>query len=343
MTWGPQARLMRAGRTATPAAFRDPSALVYHPQYPPLVSLAEVTGLEVVGAPDDPRCGRSFHVFFFAAFLALLHRAVLLLARDAPVAAGVVALAATTPFLAFANDGGAAGSYSDLPLAALLGAGLLASLAGRSAVSGLATGLLLAGAALTKNEGLPLAAGLAVVGTALSLAGLRTVPVAIRVRRLVDLAARALPAAIVLFGAVALLQAWRAAIPNRYDEAYGEALRTLEIDAGLFGRRIVSVAPRLAADLVSPASWGATWPLLGLLVLLAPGVFRRRAALAATGLALGPVAIGLAAYAIAADPAGLANATWARFLVQGAFGTFLLLGLLASRGRPRPTPGRASG
>lgn len=343
MTWAPQARLMRAERTATPAAFREPLALVYHPQYPPLVSLAQVAGLEVASAPDDPRCGRSFHVFFFATFLALLHRAVRLLARDAVIAAGVVALAATTPFLAFANDGGAAGSYSDLPLAAFLGAGLLAALAGRSAASGLATGLLLAGAALTKNEGLPLAAGVALAAAALALAGLRRDPAAARARRLAALVARALPAAVVLFGAVALLHAWRAEIPNRYDEAYGEALRTLRIDAALFGRRVVSVAPQLAAELVSPGSWGAAWPLLALLVLLSPGVFRRRVTLAAAALALGPVAIGLAAYAIAADPAVLATATWRRFLVQGSFGTFLLLGLLASGAGKRPTLARASG
>jgi hypothetical protein len=331
MTWAPQVRLMRAERTATPAAFRDPWVWVTHPQYPPLVSLVQVTGLEVVGAPVDERAGRTVFPLFFAAFLALLHRTARLLSRSTRAAAVAAALAAMTPFLAFSDHGGAKGAYADVPLAAFLGGALAVLLCGGlRSCAGPAGGLLLAGAVLTKTEGIPLAAGLSVLVLLVAVAGLRKRPRAVRRARVLRMLRSALTAAVLLGASVALLHAWRAGIPNRYTEDYGSVLATTRLEPGDVGNKLASVAPFLASGLFDVTKWGLLWPLLFTLSLLRPGALRRRAALAAGGLVLGPVAIALAAYGVHWNPLALADVTWDRFLVQGAFGTFLLLGLVAA-------------
>ncbi len=331
MTWAPQSRLMREERTATPAAFRDPWVWVSHPQYPPLVSLVQVTGLEVVSAPVDERAGRAVFPLFFGAFLALLHRTVRLLTRSVRAAAVTAALAAMTPFLAFSDHGGARGAYADVPLAALLGGALAVLLCGglRSG-AGLAGGLLLAGAALTKNEGIPLASGVSVLLLLVAIAGLRARPRAVLRARAFRALSTAVEAAALLGASIALLHAWRAEIPNRYDEGYGAILAGTRIEAAEIVGKLATVAPSLASGLLDVKKWGLLWPLLVALALARPGVLRRRAALAAGGFLLGPVAIALAAYAVHFNPLYLSDVTWDRFLVQGAFGTFLLLGLVAA-------------
>ncbi|HYN41027.1 MAG TPA: hypothetical protein VE129_04555 [Thermoanaerobaculia bacterium] len=340
MTWVPQVRLMRAERTATPAAFRDPWVWVTHPQYPPLVSLVQVTGLEIVDAPVDERAGRVVFPLFFAAFLALLHRTARLLTRSARAAAVAAALAAMTPFLAFSDHGGAKGAYADVPLAAFLGGALAVLLCGglRSG-AGLAGGLLLAGAVLTKTEGIPLASGLSVLLLLVAVAGLRRRPRAVRRARALRMLRSALAAAVLLGASIALLHAWRAEIPNRYTEDYGAILAATRLEAREIGSKLATVAPSLAAGLFDVTKWGLLWPLLVTLSMVRPGALRRRAALAAGGLVLGPVAIALAAYAVHWNPISLADVSWDRFLVQGAFGTFLLLGLVAA---PQTEAPRAS-
>lgn len=331
MTWAPQVRQMRAERTATPAAFRDPWVWVTHPQYPPLVSLVQVTGLEIVDAPVDERAGRAVFPLFFAAFLALLHRTIRLLTRSARAAAVTTVLATMTPFLTFADHGGAKGSYADVPLAAFLGGALAVLLCGglRSG-AGLAGGLLLAGAVLTKTEGVPLASGLSVLLLLAAAAGLRKRPRAARRARALRALRSAFAAAVLLGASVVLLHAWRAEIPNRYTEDYVEILATTRLEAAMIAGRLATVTPLLAAGLVDVKKWGLLWPILLVLVLLRPEALRRRAALAAGGLLLGPAAIALAAYAVHWNPRYLADVTWDRFLIQGAFGTFLLLGLVAT-------------
>ena len=74
-----------------------------------------------------------------------------------------------------------------------------------------------------------------------------------------------------------------------------------------------------------------------------PRALRSPAGVAAAMLAVAPVALGSTAYLVHWDPVGLMDTTFDRFLVQGSFGTFLLLGLLASGAGKRPTPARASG
>jgi hypothetical protein len=196
--------------------------------------------------------------------------------------------------------------------------------------AGLAGGLLLAGAVLTKNEGIPLASGLSVLLLLVAIAGLRERPRAVVRARAFRVLHTAVEVAALLGASIALLHAWRAEIPNRYDEDYGAILAGTRIEAAEIVGKLATVAPSLASGLVDVKKWGLLWPLLVALALVRPGVLRRRAALAAGGFLLGPVAIALAAYAVHFNPLYLSDVTWDRFLVQGAFGTFLLLGLVAA-------------
>ncbi len=329
MTWNPQARLIRFDRTATPDSFTDPWVWVSHPQYPPLVALVQVTGLEIVSAPEDERAGRGVHPFFFVALLAVLYRTLRVLSKGGQAAAISTSLAAMTPFLAFNTHGGAAGAFSDVPLAAFLGGGLAILLCGGVRVrAGASAGLLLAAAVLTKNEGFPLVLGLlAVVGVS---AGRdfwvrRGSGRGLRLRKAV--AASLLIAAFVGASAV-LLHEFKAQIPNRYDEDYRTLVTQGRLDPPVMARKALSVVPFLLSRFVSVRDWGILWPLIGLLALLHPRVLARRASLAAGALALAPIGLGFAAFAVHWDPVELARVTVDRFLVQGSFGAFLLLGLL---------------
>jgi hypothetical protein len=242
-----------------------------------------------------------------------------------------------TPFLAFSDHGGAAGVYADVPLAALLGGAFAVLLCGGlGGGAGLAGGLLLAGAALTKNEGVPLASGAAVLVLIVAVAGSWGRTRAVRRARARRVLRTAVAAAALLGASVALLHGWRAGIPNRYDEDYGALLAGTRLEAATIAGRFAAVTPSLVSGLVDVKKWGLLWPALVVLALVRPGDARRRAALAAAGLLLGPVAIALAAYAVSWNPLALADVTWDRFLVQGAFGTFLLAGLLATQAPPRP-------
>ncbi|MBK9373305.1 MAG: hypothetical protein IPN03_06135 [Holophagales bacterium] len=337
MTWSPQARLMRFGGTATPGAFTDPWVWVSHPQYPPLVALVQVTGLEVVSAPEDQRAGRAVHPLFFVALLAVLFRTVRVLTISGLAAAAGTSLAAMTPFVAFETHGGAAGAFSDVPLAAFLGGGLSVLLCGGARFrASVAAGLLFAAAVLTKNEGLPLVLCLLGVAGAVELHALwarRGTAFRARLRRA---ATAFLLAAVFVGGSVALLHAFRSEIPNRYDEDYGSLVSQMRLEPAVMARKVSSVVPYFLSRLVSVRSWGILWPLLALLALLQPRVLARRAAVAAGALTVAPIGVGFVAFAVHWDPVGLAQVTIDRFFVQGSFGTFLLLGLLLAEGLRSP-------
>lgn len=344
MTWIPQARLIRAGETATPGAVTDRWTWVSHPQYPPCLALVQVAGQEIVSAPDDERAGRGVHPLFFVSFLVVLHRAIRVLTLSAPAAAAAASLAAMTPFLAFETHGGAAGAYADVPLAAFLGAGLAVLLCGgRRSASGIAAGLLLSGAVLTKREGAPLVAGLLAVVLVLALASRTGRDRAARRARLRRIAAVAIPLALLVAATTALLVAYRSRIPNRFDEDYAAIVAKADLSPSVLARKAAAVLPQAAAKLVAVRAWGLLWPLVAVLLLLRPRALRSPAGVAAAMLAVAPVALGSTAYLVHWDPVGLMETTFDRFLVQGSFGTFLLLGLLASGAGKRPTPARASG
>lgn len=322
MTWLPLARYMRQERTVLPTALTDLTWDVSHPRYPPLVPLLQVSAQEVFDVdPLDERFPRTVYAAFLPAFLLVLSGLARRVAGVRASAAAVV-LAATTFALTFESHGGPIGAYSDFPLAAFAGAGgaLLVLSRGRDAAIG---GLLLAAAALTKNEGALLAAGTVAVA---ALHGLRRkhAPVFQRLRP-------ALVAGALLVPALAALLAWKSQIPNRADEAYLSFTRPLPGPAELV-TAAKRLAPVLFTETFSPRHWGLGTLLLLALLLLAP-LGRRRPhlglVLALTSL---PPAIALAAYAVHFDPPLIAGATWTRFLTQASFPALLALALLAREG-----------
>jgi hypothetical protein len=238
------------------------------------------------------------------------------------------ALAATlvfaTPMLLWNKEGGANGTYSDLPLAAFLGAGLALLVHPRATGQpwrGGFAGLLLAAAVGTKNEGFGLA--VAVV--------LAAVAVAWRGRRLgaVRRAKAPLVATAVVAGALALVLGWRSEVPNRNDEAYFESISASAIVAGL-RERAALVGSEIPGRTLDPANFGGLFWLAPLLLVVGRRRLRSPAALlSATAIVVELVQI-LAAYAVVKD-LWIIGVTWTRFLVQLTVPLALLLAA-ASRG-----------
>jgi hypothetical protein len=229
------------------------------------------------------------------------------------------------PALTFFEDSGAASGYSDLPLACFYGGGLLLLLRGRRNLGdALGAGLLLAGAALTKNEG-ALLAFFALGIAALFRLGKKFSPPRPKLHALLRLAVAAIPLLLALW----LLASWRAGIPNRQDERYDVLIGTEELWQGALPR-----LPGLALLALRQMFRFDHWTLFWIVV---PVVFwvgrrgwsgrRRRLALALAAGVLAPLAIAFAAYAIHPHPDTLVPVTWTRFLVQGALPLFLLLAL----------------
>jgi hypothetical protein len=224
-------------------------------------------------------------------------------------------VAANLPMLSFAGEGGARSGYSDLPLACFYGAGLVLLLSRPRLPEGLAAGLLLAAALLTKNEGLPLALAALAVGAGSALRR-RPWPRAI------------LPAAAALLlvaAAFGLLHSWRSQIPNREDEAYLGRLsvRRLAADAVPHARIYLP----LAVDrMLSRDDWGLFWPAALVLAIAGARGLRRPPALRLALLAAAPIAVGCLAYTVHPDPAYLVKVTWNRMLLHAALPLLLLFG-----------------
>jgi hypothetical protein len=156
MTWDTQARYLRAAGTVDAGVLLNERWFVTHPRYPLLLPVAQVAVLEALGADPDSHAVRFLYAGCFAALLLVLYDGVRR-AAGRRAAAVIVLAAAAIPFFVH-GEGGATSTFSDLPLACFYGAACVLLLAPRPAPGdGLAAGLLLAGAALTKDEGLPLA------------------------------------------------------------------------------------------------------------------------------------------------------------------------------------------
>jgi hypothetical protein len=316
MTWSAQARFLRAAGTVDADVLGNPRIYVSHPQYPLLLPVAQAAALEAFRGSPDSHLQRALYAAFFPAFLLVVYDG----ARRAGgrVAAALVALAAAAvPFFTY-GEGGAFSTYSDLPLACFYGAAASLLLWPRPALGGgLAAGLLLAGAVLTKNEGVLLAAAALAFGWR-STAGRRTA--------LTRCAAAALPFLL----ALALLVSWRAGIPNRDDDDYPSRLGT----GGLWPGIVTHVAlfgPVLLRQMFRFHHWAGFWCLPP--VLFAAGrrclrhpLVRRRLLLAAV-----PPAIGWAAYSVHASPVLIAAVSWERLLLQGSVP--LLIALAAALGQ----------
>jgi hypothetical protein len=315
ITWSVQARYIRDAGTVDAEVLRDGRWFVSHPQYPLLLPIAQAAALEAFHADLYGHLQRALYAAFFPVLLLLVYDGA---RRGAgPTAAALMVLAAAAiPFFAY-GEGGAFSTYSDLPLACFYGAAVVLLLGPRPTVaSGLAAGLLLAAAALTKNEG----SLLAVLALALGWrsgwrSGRRP-----RHRPALRLAAAALP----LLLALLLLASWRSAIPDRQDENYPDMLRDVQLWPSILTHP-AAYAPVLVRQMTRFHHWAGFWWMAPIVLLAGRHAFahprNRRYLLAAAA----PPAIGLAAYSIHENPGFLAAVTWERLLLQGAVPLFILL------------------
>jgi hypothetical protein len=328
MTWAVQVKFMRAETTALPSALTDATYYVSHPQYPPLLAVVQVLGLEAVDAPDDERAGRLLYALCLPAFLLIVYDSARR-AGDRTGASAAVLVAVFCPFVVFNNHGGASGCYSDFPLACFFGAGVAALLdRPASCLGGTAAGLVLGAAVLTKNEGLPLALGAIALGAMVAAARMR------RRRRFANPVASWLGATTLVLAAAWLLRYWRSQIPNRFDEDYFAYVFASHMDVASMARRVALAAPVLVKRSLSLADWHLTWPLLGTLLVLSWLGRRGSLGIYYAAAAAVPLCVGLGAYAIHWSPAELAGVTRSRFLLQGSMAAFVQVSLY-HRSRPR--------
>ncbi|HVF59115.1 MAG TPA: hypothetical protein VNJ70_04810 [Thermoanaerobaculia bacterium] len=324
MTWAAQAAYVRHEGTVSPTALVREKWFVTHPRYPLLLPVAQAAAQEVAGAGPDEQPFRALYAAFYPVLLLLVWDGARRRAGRAAAALGVLAVA-PVPLLSFVGEGRAAGAYSDMPLACFYGAGLLLLLRPRlRPLDGLAAGLLLAGAALAKNEG-------ALLATAtLLLAALYRARPWRRIRRLAPRRrfARALApvaaAALPVLAAILLLASWRAGIPNRHDEGYFALLDPARLPGQLVTRLPVLVPIALEKTFLSP-SWGTFWWMAAVVLAAGWAGVRRRCGAVLAAATAAPLAVGWLAYSVHWDPSYVASVTWERLLLQGLVPAALLL------------------
>jgi len=311
MTWGTAAKYLVADASVLPEALRERWAYVIHPRYPLVLPLSQAAIATLGGVGIESAAIRPFYVLFLPALFAV----VAPVARRAggTLAAGLaLALVFASPMLLWDKEGGALGTYSDLPLAAFLGAGFAVLAHPRARLQpwrSLPAGVLLAAAAGAKNEGLALAA--AVVIAAAAAAAL-----AARRRRVGPLrpARAALGAALVVGAAIALVVGWRSEIPNRNDEAYFESFSP-RVALGGIAERSPEIARLVAAETFDPDNWGALFWLAPALLAVGWRSLRGPDVGFAALLIAFELTLATAAYAVVGDLA-IVPVTWNRFVVQ---------------------------
>jgi hypothetical protein len=320
MTWSAQAAFLRDAGTVDAEVLRSPKSFISHPRYPLLMPLVQVAALESAGS-DDERIVRVVYAAFFPALLLLGLTAGRRWAGSRPALLTTLAFL-TIPWIPLDREGGATGAYSDLPLACFFGGGLVLLLRGRPRASdGVAAGLLLGAALLTKNEGLPEAL------IALALAGISAGVALLKRRRSgrVRLLATALASGLFL-GALGLLVSWRSSIPNRYDESYFETFSLSSFAHNLASARPFTTIPIIASRMFSTEAWGLFWWLAPVLFLAAAPSLRRPSAKFLAVAAAVPLLAAWSAYAQVPAATYYASVTWNRILLQACVP---LLGLLA--------------
>jgi hypothetical protein len=321
MTWSAQARYIRAEGTVDAGVLRNPRWYISHPQYPLLLPVAQVAALEAFGAGPDSHLQRAIYAAFFPALLLVVYDGA---RRSAgrTAAALVVLAAAAVPFFTF-GEGGAFSTYSDLPLACFYGAAGVLLLAPRpQPACGLAAGLLLAAAVLTKNEGSLLAALALAIGwrAGVRLRDGRRDGLLARSPELPRFAAAAVPVVL----ALALLVSWRGDIPNRQDENYPDMVQAGRLWPGMV-TNVTIFGPVLVTQMSRFHHWAGFWWMVPVALLAGRRALRRPLNRRRLVAAAGPVAIAWAAYSIHWNPGFLAGVTWERFLLQAAVPTLILL------------------
>jgi hypothetical protein len=328
MTWNPLARYVRAARSVDAPVLLDGAYYVTHPRYPLLMPLLQAASQEVFDTPYDERVPRALYAALLPAFLLLVFDGIVGLAG--PVIAGLVVLVASlVPLFSFLIDGGAITSYSDLPLGLFWGAALLLLLRGPWSVpEACAAGLLLAAAALTKTEGVPLAliaAGLALLRGARRVLRSRG---SSRPRAGWLRSAAALHALVVL--ALALFFSWRSGIPDRFSEGYGDATPTSVVVGTI--ARLPLVLPPIGREMRDLPTWQHFWWLGAFVALLGIRSFARPPARFLGLAVLGGLGLYFASYgATVWDPAVLVHPTWNRFLLQLSVPLLILFGMCLDR------------
>ena len=309
MTWDTQARYLRGEGTVDPQVLRQSGWYVTHPWYPVLMPVAQVAILEMLRAGDDEHLFRAFYTFFLPVWWLIIYGGARRFTRRS--AAALTALAAALlPVPAFYLDGGAASTYSDLPLACFYGAGFLLLLKARPSLSeGAAAGILLAAAALTKNEGGPLALW------AVAVAFL----VPFRPRRLSRRWQPFALAAGIVAAALLFLLAWRSGIPDRF-QSYERIISWSHFWPWVV-QRIPLLLPRVWQELMD---WDLFWSAAFLVLLAGWRGLRRRAAPALLLAAAGPLGIAWISYSISLSPVLLIRTSLNRFLLQASV-PFLVL------------------
>lgn len=315
MIWSAQAIYLRAEGTVDAEVLREWRWFIDHPRYPILLPLAQVAVQEGFQAPQDCQLYRALYAALLPAFLLVLWDGARRWAGKVPAVLACLA-AVSVPALTDWTAGGAASAYSDLPLGCFFGAGLVLLLsARRSILDGLAAGLLLAAAVLTKNE-----------GTFLALSGLLLGGLSLGWKRhWRRLAAAAIPVVL----ACALFVSWKSGIPNRHDEKYASFVKLEDFWPEVL-TRIPSLAGVIAREMTLEEVWGYFWWMTPVVLLVGWRGWRGRRRAVSVPLLLGfasPLAVVWGAYTVHWAPAFLAPVTWNRFLVQASLPLFLLLAL----------------
>ncbi|MBV8200929.1 MAG: glycosyltransferase family 39 protein [Acidobacteria bacterium] len=308
MTWGAQARYVRAEGTVDAGVLRDARWYITHPQYPLLLPVAQVAVLEAFAADPDAALPRALYAAFLPALLLIAYDGA---RRAAGPAAGALAALtfAAAPFVIH-GEGGAESTYSDLPLACFYGAALVLLLGGRPRTdNGCAAGLLLGAAVLTKNEGAVLAAMALALGWRAGRQGV---------------AARFAAAAAPVVMALALFASWRAGIPNRQDESYPDIVQAGHLWPGIV-THVADFGPVLIDKMTDFRHWAGFWWMAAAALAAGRRALRHPLARRYLAASAAPPAVAWAAYSIHPKPISLAAVTWERFLLQAAVPSTIVL------------------
>lgn len=277
--WMFKTRVLHFDGTLLGPVSTDPAFALTHQRYPPLVShVAHLpAAIGRVLSPErfsdvvfDDRITSAVFPLFAVALVAVVYGALARRTGRLTAALGAAWLA-HLPLLSYQlNNPPGAGAFSamaDIPLGLFLAGAALAAV---DAASGrpralLEAGLLLGFATLTKNEGLPAVAGLAL--------GLLLAGGAGRWRRAGAVAGLGLLLYLVVWGSAIVLHD----IPATDEDYVGQAGRGWEpVAAGL--ARLSIVLPELGRELVDVRSWNLTWPAAAVLLVAGGAAAVRRPA-----------------------------------------------------------------